>query len=124
VHGRRRGGQGAAPPGRAHDGGADHLGVDDAAVAGERVGVGELGHRPGGRRRRPPVVQPRQAHDAVPHEGSVAAGAPGGRVQIGRGGAHAGGDAGLVAAVHDGVEDPGAMSSLIMFRALCSYLRG
>ena len=23
-----------------------------------------------------------------------------------------------------GVEDPGAMSSLIMFRALCSYLRG
>ena len=85
--------------------------MDDAAVAGERVGVGELGHRPGGRRRRPPVVQPRQAHDAVPHEGAVAAGAPGGRVQIGRGGAHAGGDAGLVAAVHDGAEDPAGLDA-------------
>ena len=34
------------------------------------------------------------------------------------------GRAALIGARSIGVEDPGAMSSLIMFRALCSYLRG
>ena len=34
------------------------------------------------------------------------------------------GRAALVGPRSIGIEDPGAMSSLIMFRALCSYLRG
>lgn len=34
------------------------------------------------------------------------------------------GRAAIIGARSIGVEDPGAMSSLIMFRALCSYLRG
>ena len=34
------------------------------------------------------------------------------------------GRAALIGARSIGIEDPGAMSSLIMFRALCSYLRG
>ncbi|EFR41519.1 DAK2 domain protein [Selenomonas sp. oral taxon 137 str. F0430] len=34
------------------------------------------------------------------------------------------GRAALIGERSIGIEDPGAMSSLIMFRALCSYLRG
>ncbi|MBF1705822.1 MAG: DAK2 domain-containing protein, partial [Selenomonas sp.] len=34
------------------------------------------------------------------------------------------GRAALIGTRSIGIEDPGAMSSLIMFRALCGYLRG